>query len=58
MDSGHMTLSGRIKHASFTLIYYTALVLIVPAVLLFYWVKKGTLNEKNTPEFILACTNL
>ena len=57
MDSGELTIARRIKDGVFLLFYYSAGAVIVPALLLFYWIRQGTLNEVNTPQFIIAGTN-
>lgn len=57
MDSGQLTIARRIKDAVFLLFYYSAGAMIIPGLLLYYWIKDGTLNEANTPQFIIASTN-
>lgn len=57
MDSGQISEARRIKEAVFVLFYYSAAVFLVPGILLYYWLEKGTLTEANTPQFIIASTN-
>lgn len=57
MDSGELTVVRRIKDAVFLLFYYSAGAMVIPGLLLFIWVRNGTLNEVNTPQFIIASTN-
>jgi hypothetical protein len=57
MDSGQLSEARRIKEAVFVLFYYSAGAMIIPGLLLYYWLHVGTLSEDDTPQFIIASTN-
>ena len=57
MDSGQLSQARRIKEAVFVLFYYSAGATLIPGLLLFHWLRVGTLSEDDTPQFIIASMN-